>query len=119
MIAALIMEQHKFKRGDIVAVAVQGDFGKPRPALIIQADEYAGLESITIALMTSEQHPWIFRVPVGPTKTNGLKNISDIMVDKLITVPRSRIGSKIGVIDSKTLLKVEQALMAFLGLVSF
>lgn len=113
------MEQQKFKRGDIVSVAMQGDFGKPRPALIIQADEYATLESVTIALITSEQHPWIFRVPVGPTKTNGLRVISDVMADKLITVPKSRIGGKIGTLDSKTLRKVEQALMAFLGLVTF
>lgn len=113
------MEQQKFKRGDVVSVAMQGDFGKPRPALIIQADEYAVLESVTIALITSEQHPWIFRVPVGPTKTNGLRVISDVMADKLITVARSRIGSKIGTLDSKTLRKVEQALMAFLGLVTF
>ena len=113
------MEQQKFKRGDIVSVAMQGDFGKPRPALIIQADEYAVLESVTIALITSEQHPWIFRVPVGPTKTNGLRAISDVMADKLITVARSRIGSKIGTLDFKTLRKVEQALMAFLGHVTF
>jgi mRNA interferase MazF len=105
------------KRGDIVTVAMTGDFGKPRPALIVQADRFVGHTSITVVLMTSDLHdaPEL-RITVQPTPENGLRHPSQIMVDRTMTAPRGKIGRRIGRLDRDTLVAVNRSLAVFLGI---
>jgi mRNA interferase MazF len=104
------------KRGDLVTVVTSGDYGKPRPALIVQADAYADHPSITVLPLTSELHDVpLLRVTVEPSEDTGLRRRSQVMVDKATTIPRAKAGSRIGRLDEATLAKVSQALGAFLG----
>jgi mRNA interferase MazF len=104
-------------RGDLVAVALSGDYGKPRPALVVQADHFAALPAITVLPLTSEIHgEHLIRIAVQPTHQTGLKSASQVMVDKISTVSRARIGERIGQVDSATMRQVDAALAAFLGL---
>jgi mRNA interferase MazF len=105
------------KRGDLVTVAVSGDYGKPRPGLVIQADVFDLHPSVTLLPLTSELHDApLFRVTVGPGKGTGLEKRLQVMVDKATTVPRTKIGSRIGQLDGSTLSAVDVALRGFLGL---
>lgn len=106
------------KHGDIVTVAMAGDFGKPRPALIVQADRFMGHTSITVLLMTTDMHdaPEL-RITVQPTRENGLRRPSQIMVDRTMTAPRGKIGRRIGRLDSDALIAVNRSLAVFLGIV--
>lgn len=108
------MEQ--LKRGTLVTVAIQGDYGKPRPALVIQSDMFEDHGSVTLLLVTSDivDAPAL-RVSIPADVTNGLSKTSQIMIDKLMTVPKSKVGKKIGVIDRETLTKIERNLLLFLG----
>ena len=86
------------KRGDVVTVAAAGDFGKPRPAVIIQSDVFPQTHrSVIVWQMTStiEDAP-DFRITIAPSKTNGLRTRSQIMADKPVTVRRERIGDRLG-----------------------
>jgi mRNA interferase MazF len=107
------------KRGDIVSVAAPGDYGKPRPAVVIQADALTqgGLGSVIICLITSHlfEAP-AFRIPVPPEDRTGLKAPSQIMVDKLLTVPLARIGSVMGCLDDEALLRLNRTLAFVVGL---
>ena len=104
------------KRGDIVVVSLPGDYGKPRPALVIQSDLFADLPSVTILALTSHIEPApLLRVPVHPSPGNGLQKISHIMVDKAHTLARAKIGSVSGHLDDRTMLEVSRALAVFLG----
>jgi mRNA interferase MazF len=104
-------------RGDLVAIALSGDYGKPRPALIVQAEHFAALPSITVLPLTSEIHDeHLIRVTVEPSQQTGLKLTSQIMVDKISTVPRAKVHGHIGRVDSATMSKVAEALAAFLGI---
>ena len=105
------------KRGDLVTIAVSGDYGKPRPAVIIQADAFDDLASLTVAPLTSEiyQAP-LLRVAIQPGKETGLHKVSQVMVDKITTVPRSKIGQRIGSVEASTLRALNQALKGFLDL---
>jgi mRNA interferase MazF len=104
-------------RGDLVAVALSGDYGKPRPALVVQADHYAALPSITVLPLTSELHgEHLIRITVQPTQQTGLKIASQVMVDKIFTVSRAKAGERIGQVDTATMRQVDAALAAFLGL---
>lgn len=104
------------KRGDIVTVAVAGDYGKPRPALIVQADFFQEHPSFTVLLLTSTlRDAPLFRIAVAPTPKNGLAQPSQIMVDKAHTVARERIGGVIGRLDDDTMVAVTRALAVFLG----
>ena len=105
------------RRGDIVTVAAPGDFGKPRPALVIQSDLFDALPSVTLCLITSTlRDAPIFRITVDPSAANGLQRVSQIQVDKILTVARERIGSVIGRLDDATLLKVNRSLAVFVGI---
>ncbi|MGH7340789.1 MAG: type II toxin-antitoxin system PemK/MazF family toxin, partial [Candidatus Rokuibacteriota bacterium] len=80
------------KRGDLVTIAVGGDYGKPRPALIVQADEFEAIPSVTVLRLTSEVHDEpLVRITVQPSPENGLRAPSQVCVDKAVTVPRSRV----------------------------
>jgi len=104
-------------RGDLVAVALSGDYGKPRPALIVQAEHFAALPSITVLPLTSEIHgEHLIRIAVQPSEQTGLKSASQIMVDKISTMPRAKLRGRIGQVDPATMHRVEAALAAFLGL---
>jgi len=104
-------------RGDLVTIATQGDFGKPRPALVIQADPFNALSSITVLPVTSTlvDAP-LLRVTVEPTPENGLQKRSQVMVDKIVTVRRDKVGQVIGRIDATTLTTIERCLAVFLGI---
>ncbi len=104
------------RRGDLVTVALQGAYGKPRPALVIQSDLFAEHPSVTLLPVTSELRDTpLFRVPVSPLPENGLRKPSQVMVDKAQTVPREKIGEVIGHLDDETSLAVNRALALFLG----
>jgi mRNA interferase MazF len=105
------------RRGDLVIIALPGDYGKPRPGVVVQDDAFRALESVTVLRLTSELHPWPqFRVTVQPSESNGLRKPSQVMVDKAVTVPRRRIGQRIGRLDDATLQTVDTTLARFLGL---
>lgn len=105
------------RRGELVTIAVGGDYGKPRPALVIQSDAFVELPSVTVLRITSELHEWpLLRVTVAPSAENGLRKPSQIMIDKAATVPRMKVGARIGCLEEIPLRAVEQALKAFLGL---
>jgi len=105
------------RRGDLVTVAAPGDYGKPRPALVIQSDLFDELPSVTLCLVTSTlRDAPIFRITVDPSPENGLQRISQVQVDKVLTVARERIGGMIGRLDDDTLLKVNRSLAVFVGI---
>lgn len=105
-------------RGDIVIVAAPGDYGKPRPALVLQSDRFQEMGSVVVALLTTEQRPGagLFRKPIRPSDGNGLRQPSDVMVDKLVSLPRAKIGPAIGHLTSSEMAEVGAALALFLGL---
>lgn len=105
------------RRGDLVVVTVSGDFGKPRPALIVQSDQFDVTGSVTVLLLSSQLNTsLIFRITVQSTAENGLRSASQIMVDKAMSIKRSKIGQTIGRIDRETMIVVERALGLFLGI---
>lgn len=107
------------KRGDFVVVALQGNYGKPRPALVVQSDLFDEHPSLTIAPVTSSivDAP-LFRVTVEPTVTNGLRSVSQIMVDKLTTIRRDRVAQTLGSLPDDAMLRVNRALVLWLGIAS-
>ena len=104
------------RRGDLVTVALQGDYGKPRPALVIQSDLFAEHPSVTVLPVTSElRNTPLFRIDVEPGADNGLKKRSQVMIDKATIVPREQVGQAFGRLDDTTLVAVHRALAVFLG----
>jgi mRNA interferase MazF len=104
-------------RGDFVTIAMQGDYGKPRPALVIQADPFSEHASVTVLPVTSTliAAP-LLRVTVHPSAENGLQKPSQVMVDKAVTVKRDKVGPAFGRIDADALVEVERCLAVFLGI---
>ena len=106
------------KRGDLVTIAVQGAYGKPRPAVIIQSDLFSVHPSVTVLPVTGElRNAPLFRVPMSPTKKNGLTQPSEVMVDKAQSVPREKIGARIGRASEEDMLVISRSLAVFLGVV--
>ncbi|PKA43684.1 growth inhibitor PemK [Rhizobium sullae] len=105
------------RRGDLVAVAMPGDFGKPHPALIVQADQFENTGTVTVLLVsgTLVDAPLI-RPTVRPTSENGLRKPSQVMIDKAISVKRDKVGPPFGRLDDETMLSVTRSLAVFLGL---
>lgn len=105
------------RRGDLVTVAMPGDFGKPRPALIIQADPFAETGTVTVLLISSTlvEAPLI-RPTLDPTPGNRLQKSSQVMIDKAMTVRRDQLGPPFGRVDDETMLSVTRLLAVFLGL---
>jgi mRNA interferase MazF len=105
------------KRGSIVTVAIQGDFGKARPALVVQSDLFADHPSASVLLMTSTivAAPLI-RIDVDPSDQNGLHTPSQIAIDKMFTVRREKIGGVIGQLEDETMIAVNRAMVVFYGL---
>ena len=105
------------KRGDIVTVSAPGDYGKPRPAVIIQSDWLKSTDSVLVSLFTSTlvDAP-LFRLSVEPSKTNGLKLPSQIMVDKIIAISREKCGAVIGSLDEAALIALNHMLAVVIGI---
>jgi mRNA interferase MazF len=106
------------KRGEIWTVAGGGAYtGKPRPCVIVQDNAFDATHSITICAFTSDptEAP-LFRVRVEPDEVNGLTSLSTLMVDKITTVPKDRIGRRVGQLRDEDLLRLNQAMVVFLGL---
>ena len=107
----------ELRRGDLVTVALQGAYGKPQPALVIQSDQFAGLGSVSIRPITSTLlAASLLRPPVEPTPENGLRAPYQIMLDKPMTVQADKIGPVFGHLDEAILVSVNRALALFLGL---
>jgi mRNA interferase MazF len=106
------------KRGEIWTVAGGKDYaGKARPVVILQDDSFDATASITIcAFTTDETNAPLFRLPVAPNERNGLHAPCSLMVDKVTTVPKSRIGKRVGRLDDEDVLRLNQAVLVFLGL---
>jgi mRNA interferase MazF len=104
------------RRGDLVTVSLQGDFGKPRPALVVQTDLLDALPTLMLCPISSELRDADFRVLLQPTPDNGLRLPSQVMVDKVSTFPRSKVGTAFGHLDVESLRKVDRALLLVLGL---
>jgi mRNA interferase MazF len=106
------------KRGDVVTVVVAGDYGKPRPAVVIQTDLLNDTHaSIVVCLVTSllVEAP-LLRLTIEPSPGNGLRQPSQIMVDKVVSVRRAKIGSRVGRLDDETMLGLSRALAFVMGL---
>jgi mRNA interferase MazF len=107
------------RRGDIVTVVAPGDFGKPRPAVVVQTDVLTAgdFPSVVLCLISSHRaNAPAFRIPVYPDSGNGLVQVSEIMVDKILTVPRARTGSTVGRLDDETLVRLNRTLAFVVGL---
>ncbi len=106
------------KRGEIWTAAGGADYaGKPRPVVVVQDSGFGDLASITICPLTSDptEAP-LLRLAVAPSSANGLKAVSRIMVDKVTTVPRSKLGRRIGRLAEADLRRLSRAIIVFLGL---
>ncbi len=104
------------KRGDLVAIALQGDYGKPRPALVIQSNLFSEHPSVTILPVTSElRKAPLFRIEVKPNSENNLKYVSQVMIDKAQSVPLEKIGIVFGKLDDAIMVEVNRALAVWLG----
>lgn len=105
-------------RGDVVTVAVQGDYGKPRPAVVAQADIFNETHaSITVLPLTSSivDAP-LFRLTIDPSRQNGLTRVSQVMIDKTITLPREKVGNVVGQLGDDTMIRISRALAVWLGI---
>ena len=94
------------KRGDVVTVAAAGDYGKPRPAVIVQTD----------ALPSAHASVVDFRVTIEPTEKNGLRARSQVMADKPVTIRRERLGRQVGRLDERDVVRLNIALAFVMGL---
>jgi mRNA interferase MazF len=106
------------KRGDIFTVAGGKNYaGKPRPVVILQDDSFDATDSITVcALTTDETDAPLFRLLVEPNEGNGLRAACRLMVDKITTVPKSKVGARVGRLNDEDILRLNQAVLVFLGL---
>jgi mRNA interferase MazF len=105
------------QRGDLVTVSLPGAYGKPRPALVIQSDLLAELDSVMLCPITSELKNAAFRVTLEPNPANGLRALSQVMTDKISTLPRAKVSAPFGRIDDERMKAVERALLLAIGVV--
>lgn len=104
------------KRGEIVKLALPGNYVKPRPALVVQSDLFEAHPSLTVLPIASElRKAPLFRVRIEPGEMNGLRKVSEVMIDKAQTVARIKVGGRIGRLDDDAMLAVNRALAVFLG----
>ena len=106
------------RRGEIWTVAGGQDYaGKPRPAVIVQDDHFDGTGSLTVcAFTTDETEAPLFRLDVAPNERNGLRAACRLMVDKIATVPKTKIGARVGRLDDSDIVRLNRAMAVFLGL---
>ena len=104
-------------RGEIWTVSASGYAGKPRPAVILQDDRFDATASVTICVFTTDATDApLFRLSVHPDDGNGLRETSRLMVDKITTVSKDRLGDRVGRLDDTDLVRLDRAVMVFLGL---
>lgn len=105
------------KRGEVWTVAGGGDYtGKPRPAVILQDDRFAATESVTICVFTTDPTDApLLRLLVQPDDENGLEADSRLMVDKITTVRRNRLGERVGQLSDEDMVRLNRAVLVFLG----
>jgi mRNA interferase MazF len=106
------------RRGEIWTAAGGGDYaGKPRPVVILQDDRFDATNSITVCAFTTDptEAP-LFRVSVAPNEQNGLRTPCRLMVDKVTTVAKSKLGTRIGRLDDADIVRLNRAMLVFLGL---
>ncbi len=105
------------KRGEVWTVSGAGYAGKPRPAVIVQDDRFDATASVTVCGFTTDatEAP-LFRLPVAPSEHNGLRAVSRLMADKLTTVSKERLGERIGRLDDADVVRLNRAIVVFLGL---
>ncbi len=106
------------KRGEVWTVAGGQDYaGKPRPAVIVQDDRFDATASITVCAFTTDptEAP-LFRLSVEPSERNGLRAPSRLMVDKITTVPKARLGRHLGRLDDADMARLNRAVVVFLGI---
>ena len=105
------------KRGEIWTVSGGAPYaGKPRPAVIVQEDRFEATSSITLCVFTTDStEAPLLRMLVEPTDRNGLKSASRLMIDKVTTVPKARIGKKLGPLPDEAVVRLNRALTVFLG----
>ncbi len=108
------------KRGEIwTAAAGSGYVGKPRPVVIIQDDLFDATASVTVcALTTDHTDAPLFRIPIDADDTTGINQPSRVMVDKITTVPRSKLGERVGTLSDEDMTKLARSVAVFLGLAS-
>jgi mRNA interferase MazF len=106
------------KRGEIWTVSGGNNYaGKPRPAVIIQEDRFDGTSSITLCAFTTDpMDAPLIRLLIAPSEQNGLRTACRLMIDKVTTVPKTRLGKRLGQLEDTDQLRVNRALMVFLGL---
>jgi mRNA interferase MazF len=106
------------RRGEIWTIAGGKDYaGKPRPAAILQDDRFDATDSLTICAFTSDPTDApLFRLPIKPSATNGLRAPCRLMVDKITTVPKAKIGGRIGRLDDEDIVRLNRAVLVFLGM---
>jgi len=106
------------KRGEIWTVAGGRDYaGKPRPVVILQDDRFDMTDSITICAFTTDPTDApLFRLAVEPSERNGLRALCRLMVDKITTVPKSRIGARVGRLADEDMVWLNRAALVFLGI---
>lgn len=106
------------KRGNVVTVAMQGDFGKPRPALVLQSDVFSNIHAtVTIALISSNlMRAPIFRLDIEPDGSNGLTKPSQVQIDTIQSIRIEKIGAIIGELSDVMMVRVNRALALWLGL---
>jgi mRNA interferase MazF len=104
-------------RGCLVSVATPGDYGKPRPALIVQTNLFLEHPSITVCLITSHQQASpLYRYHLEPSAGNGLQVASQVQIDKIMTVPREKIGATIGQLTDKQMSEITKLLTLWIGI---
>ena len=106
------------KRGDLIAAVAPGAYGKPRPYLLLQSDAFNRThDSFTVAPLTSHLvGAPLFRITVEPSPANGLRSVSQVMIDKLVSLPRTKLGPVIGELGSDVMQRVNRSLLLWLGL---
>ena len=107
------------RRGEIWTVSATGYAGKPRPAVVVQSDHFDATASVTICVFTTnETEAPLLRLPVSPSERNGLRSVSRLMVDKMTTVSRDRLGRRIGYLEDTDIVRLNRSLLVFLGLIA-
>ena len=106
------------KRGELWVAAGGGDYtGKPRPVVIVQDNRFEHSNSVTVCALTSDPTDApLFRVALSPSSENGLHETCRVMVDKITTVRRERLGRRIGALSARDMRRIDQAILVFLGI---
>ena len=106
------------KRGEIWTVAGGKDYaGKPRPAVILQDDRFDRTDSVTVCAFTTDPTDApLFRLLVEPNESNGLRAACRLIVDKITTVPKSKIGARVGRLTDEDMVRLNRAVLVFLGI---